>query len=206
METVLKGRKGVVRIGLDHPTVLIGKPMHRRLANKSAAGNIEIVKNEALAQVAAGADLINVSVEAAGPEQVTLLPLAIKTVQEVIEVPVSIDTSDPVALAAAMTVCQGKPLVNSVNGDERSLSKVLPLVAEHKAAVIGRCTDEEGLPNDPRRRLEIARRIVEQAKALGIPREDILIDCLATPVEQDPEAALVALEAIRAIRANWGSI
>ncbi|MBE9471679.1 MAG: dihydropteroate synthase, partial [Chloroflexi bacterium] len=98
----------------------------------------------------------------------------------------------------------GKPLVNSVNGEEKNLSRVLPLVAEHKAAVIGLCMDDDGIPNDPQKRLGIARKIIERAEDLGIPREDVLIDCLALTVGADSKAALVTLETIRLVRAELG--
>ncbi|RLC92301.1 MAG: pterin-binding protein [Chloroflexi bacterium] len=208
METILKGTKEVVRIAPDRPTVLIGERINptgrKRLAAEFVAGNVEIVKDEALAQVAAGADVIDVNVGAAGVDQMALLPRAVEMVQEVVEVPLSIDTPDPAALAAALKVYQGKPLVNSVNGEEKNLSRVLPLVAEHGAAVIGLCMDDEGIPDDPHRRLEIALKIVERAEALGIPREDVLIDCLALTVGADSKAALVTLEAIRLVRAELG--
>lgn len=208
METILKGTKSAVRIAPDRPTVLIGERINptgrKRLAAKLAAGNIEIVKSEALAQVAAGADAIDVNVGAVGVDQVTLLPRAVELVQEAVEAPISIDTPDPDALAAALEVYRGKPLVNSVNGEEKNLNRVLPLVAEHGAAVIGLCMDDDGISNDPQKRLDIARRIVERAESLGIPREDVLIDCLALTVGADPQAALVTLETIRLVKAELG--
>ena len=208
METVLTGTRSTVRIAPNRPTVLIGERINptgrKRLAAELVAGNVEIVKDEALAQIVAGADVIDVNVGAAGVDQVALLPRAVKMVQEVVEVPISIDTPDPAALAAALKVYQGKPLVNSVNGEEKNLVRVLPLVAEHGAAVIGLCMDDDGIPNDPQKRLEIARKIVERAEDLGIPREDVLIDCLALTVGADSKAALVTLETIRLVRAELG--
>ena len=209
METILKGNKQIIQIAPDYPTVLIGKraspAMRKRPSGDPVSSYAEIAKNEALAQVAAGADIVNVSVNALDLDQVALLPLAVEAVQKVVEIPISIETSDPKALAAALAVCQSKPLVNAVNGEEQSLSQVLPLVAEYGAAVIGRCEDEEGISNDPYKRLEIACRIVERAEALGIPHDDILINCLTQPVEADREAASVTLEAIRLVRDELGS-
>ena len=208
METILKGTGDNVHIAPDRPTVLIGERINptgrKRLAAELVAGNVEVVKAEALAQVVAGADVIDVNVGAVGVDQVTLLPRAVEMVQEAVDVPLSIDTPDPAALAAALKVYQGKPLVNSVNGEEKNLSRVLPLVAEHGAVVIGLCMDEGGISDDPHKRLEIARKIVERAEGLGIPREDVLIDCLALTVGADPQAALVTLEAIRLVRAELG--
>ena len=208
METVLTGTRSTVRIAPERPTVLIGERINptgrKRLAAELVAGNVEIVKDEALAQIVAGADVIDVNVGAAGVDQVALLPRAVEMVQEVVEVPISIDTPDPAALEAALKVYQGKPLVNSVNGEEKNLNRVLPLVAEYKAAVIGLCMDDDGIPNDPQKRLEIARKIIERAEDLGIPREDVLIDCLALTVGADSKAALVTLETIRLVRAELG--
>jgi 5-methyltetrahydrofolate--homocysteine methyltransferase len=208
METILKGTEGTVRIAPDRPTVLIGERINptgrKKLAAELVAGNVEIVRDEALAQVEAGANVIDVNMGAVGVDQVALLPRAVEMAQEVVEVPLSIDTPDPAALAAALKVYQGKPLVNSVNGEEKNLSRVLPLVAEHGAAVIGLCMDDDGVPDDPHRRLEIACKIIERAEALGISREDVLIDCLALTVGADSRAALVTLEAIRLVRAELG--
>jgi len=208
METILKGARETVTIGPEKPTVLIGERINptgrKRLAAELVAGKVEIVKAEALGQIAAGADVIDVNVGAAGVDQVAVLPRAVEMVQEVVDVPISIDTPDPSALAAALKVYQGKPLVNSVNGEEKNLSRVLPLVAEHGAAVIGLCMDDDGIPGDPHKRLEIACKIVERAEALGIPREDVLIDCLALTVGADSKAALVTLETIRLVRTELG--
>jgi 5-methyltetrahydrofolate--homocysteine methyltransferase len=206
METILKGRKSTIHVAPDHPTVLIGKcaAPKRQPASDWASRHIDMIKNGALAQVAAGADVVNVCIDAAVTEQTTLLPRAVEAVQEVVEVPLSIDSADPQALVAALKVYQGKPLVNSVTGEEGSLSQVLPLVAEHQAAVIGLCVDEEGIPDDPKERLAIARKIIQRAKALGIPREDVLINCMTKAIEADQKAASVTLETIRLVRAELG--
>ena len=208
METILKGTTVAVHIAPDRPTVLIGERINptgrKRLAAELVAGNVEIVKEEALAQIAAGADVIDVNVGATDVDQIAVLPRAVEMVQEVVGAPISIDTPDAAALEAALKVYQGKPLVNSVNGEEKNLSRVLPLVAEHGAVVIGLCMDDDGIPGEPRKRLEIARKIVERAEAVGIPREDVLIDCLALTVGADSKAALVTLETIRLVRAELG--
>jgi 5-methyltetrahydrofolate--homocysteine methyltransferase len=209
METVLQGKKNIVRIAPGRPTVLIGKRVgpaaRRRPVGNSIASYAKVARNEALAQVAAGADVIHLSMDSASPDEWTLLPQVVKVVQEAVEVPVSLKALELEALAASLPVCQGKPLVDAVTGDEESLSQVLPLVAEHGAAVIGQCADEEGISNDPYKRLEIASKIVERAEALGISQEDILIDCLTQSIEADREAASVTLEAIRLVRDELGN-
>jgi 5-methyltetrahydrofolate--homocysteine methyltransferase len=208
METILKGTGSSVHIAPDRPTVLIGERINptgrKKLAAELVAGNVEVVKAEALAQVAAGADVIDVNVGAVGVDQVTLLPRAVEMVQEAVDVPLSIDTPDPAALAAALKVYQGKPLVNSVNGEEKNLSRVLPLVAEHGAVVIGLCMDDKGIPGDPSKRLDIARKIIERAEDLGIPREDVLIDCLALTVGADSKAALVTRRRLQSRAGHTG--
>lgn len=206
MKTVLRGKKSIVRITPDRPTVLIGKRTipKRQLAGEPTARHVDIVKNEALAQVAAGADVTNVHLNAAGTGQATLLSRIVEAVQEILEVPLCIDSADPQALAAALKVCQGKPLVSSVTGEEGSLNQILPLVAEHEAAVIGLCVDEEGISDDPKERLKIAQRIIERAEALGIPREDVLLDCMTKAIEADHKAASVTLETIHLVKTELG--
>ncbi len=208
METVLKGRKSTVRIVPDGPTVLIGRrtnrTMRRRVVGEPATSYIEIVRNEALAQVAAGADVVNICVDTPDLDQVIALPRLLEAVQETVEVPLSIETQHPGALAAALAVCRGKPLINAVNGTEKCLDEVLPLVVKHNAVIIGCCMDEDGIPADPYKRLEIAGRIVSYAKALGIPDEDILINCLMQTVEVNARAALTTLETIRLVRDELG--
>ena len=208
METVLKGTKGIVRIAPHRPTVLIGKRVspsrRKRPVNGALEGHIDIVKNEMLVQVSAGADAVAVEVDVPDVEQVALLPEVIKVLQDTVEVPLCINTPSPEALAASLNVYRGKPLINGVYGEEEGLDHILPLAAEHGAAVIGSCMDENGIPNQPQRRLEIATKIVNRAEAAGIPREDVLIDCLALAVEVDERAALVTLETIRLVRQKLG--
>ena len=213
MKTVLKGMGREVVIGEGRPTVLLGERINptgkKKLAAALVAGDLEVVRQEALAQVAAGADLLDVNVGAAGVDELNLLPQAVKLVLETVDKPVAIDTADGTALAAALAMHKqvnpdGKPLINSVNGEEASLARVLPLVAEYGTAVIGLCMDDDGIPSTPERRLAVAKKIVGRAAGLGIPREDILIDCLALTVGADSQAGWITLEAIRMVREELG--
>ena len=213
METVLKGMSKKVVIADGRPTVLLGERINptgkKRLAATLLAGDLEIVRQEALAQVEAGADILDVNVGAAGVDEVDLLPKAVRLVLETVDVPICIDTPDGEALAAALAVHKelnpdGKPLVNSVNGEEASLARVLPLVAEYKTAVIGLCMDDDGIPDTPEKRLAVAKKIVERAAEQGIPKEDILIDCLALTVGADSQAGWITLEAIRLVKEELG--
>jgi len=213
METVLKGARKKVVIGEGRPTVILGERINptgkKRLAAALVAGDLEVVRQEALAQVAAGADILDVNVGAAGVEEVDLLPRAVKLVLETVEVPVAVDTADREALAAALAMHRdvnpdGKPLVNSVNGEEACLARVLPLVAEYATAVIGLCMDDDGIPDTPEKRLAVADKIVERAARLGIAQENILIDCLALTVGADSKAGWITLETIRLVREKLG--
>ena len=213
METILKSAKKTVVISPEKPTVLIGERINptgrKRLAAALVEGNLEIIREEAEAQVEAGADVLDVNVGAAGVDEVDLLPKAVRIVMETVDVPVCIDSADIGALWAALTVHrelapEGKPLINSVNGEEERLEKVLPLVAEFNAAVIGLAMDDDGIPNESAKRLAVARTIVERAGALGIPPEDIAIDCLALTVGADSQAAVVSLGAMQMVREELG--
>ena len=213
MKTVLKGTGKEVVIGDGRPTVLLGERINptgkKKLAAALAAGDLGVVHQEALAQVVAGADILDVNVGAAEVDELALLPRAVKLVLETVDAPIAIDTADGEALAAALAMHkqvnpEGKPLINSVNGEEASLARVLPLVAEYGTAVIGLCMDDDGIPNTPEKRLAVAQKIVARAEGHGIPREDILIDCLALTVGADSQAGWVTLESIRLVREELG--
>lgn len=208
METKVSSATKEVIIADGQPTVLIGERINptgkKKLAEALKAGNLEIVSNEALAQVQAGADIIDINVGMLGVDEVSLLPRAVQAVMDTVDMPLCLDSASPQALAAALKAYKGKPLVNSVTGEERSLEKVLPLVREYGAAVIGLLQDDEGIPNNSERRLAIAGKIVDRAQALGIPGHDIIIDCLAGTVGADTSAGLVTIETIRRVKAELG--
>jgi len=137
-------------------------------------------------------------------DEIYLLPRAVQAVMETVDVPLCLDSAKPEALEAALRVYKGKALINSVTGEEHSLAKILPLVKEYGAAVIGLTQDDEGIPADAERRVSIARRILERSGAIGIPSHDIIIDCLAFAVGANPGAGIVTLEAIRRIKKELG--
>jgi 5-methyltetrahydrofolate--homocysteine methyltransferase len=213
METILKTTRKTVIISPDRPTVLIAERINptgkKRLAAALADGNLEVVRQEALAQVDAGADVLDVNVGAAGVNEVDVLPRAVQLVMETVDVPICIDSANRDALRAALELHRslapdGKPLINSVNGEEASMARVLPLAAEYKAAVIGLAMDEGGIPPTAEQRLAVARKIVQRAEALGIPRQDVIIDCLALTVGAESRAGVVTLDAIRLVREELG--
>ncbi len=208
METILTGTEITVRISLDLPTVIIGErinPTGRKyLTEQLTEGNLDILRDEARKQLEEGAHVLDVNVGAVRVNEVEVLPQAVQVIQETVGVPLCIDTADKDALEAALKVYQGKPLVNSVNGEEENLERVLPLVAEYGAAVIGLTMDDDGIPKNAEKRLEIATKIVERAESYGIPREDVLIDCLALTVSAEPDAAVITIETIDLVREKLG--
>ncbi len=208
METRVSSDKKEVVISIDRPTVLIGERINptgkKKLAEALKAGNLEIVRNEAITQAAAGADIIDVNVNAPGVDDVIMLPEVIKVVMEVTDAPICIDSPNPAAIEAALKVYKGKPLINSVSGEEHSLKKILPLVKEYGAAVIGLVQDDEGIPKNADRRVAIAHKIVEGAEKAGIPREDVVIDVLTFAIGAEANSGKDVLEAIRRIREELG--
>jgi 5-methyltetrahydrofolate--homocysteine methyltransferase len=208
MQTRLSSPKKEVIIGDSQPTVLIGERINptgkKKLAEALKAGGLEIIGKEALAQVQAGADILDVNVGTFGVDEVALLPKAVRMVMDTVDVPLCLDSSNPDALEAALKVYKGKPVVNSVTGEKHSLERVLPLIKKYGAAVIGLLQDDEGIPKDAERRVRIAHQIVERVEAAGIRREDLVIDCLAFAVGAEPSSGVAVIEAIRRIKAELG--
>lgn len=209
MDTVLSSRAREVVISIERPFVVIGErinPTGRKvLAAEMTQGRMDRVKADAAAQAAAGAHMLDVNAGLPMVEETELLVAAIKTVMEVTDVPICIDSSVVEALEAALAAYDGKALVNSVTGEEERLERILPLVRKHGAAVIGMANDETGISMIPEERLAIARRIVERAADHGISQADIVIDPIAMTVAAEPQAALVTLETMRLIRDELGN-
>ena len=208
MQTILHSATRQHTISPAHPVTLIGERINptgrKKLAQALRDDDLEFVRALARAQAAAGADLLDVNVGVPGLDEVALLPAVVQAVVAASDLPICIDTANPAALAAALQVAPGKPLVNSVNGEEDSLARVLPLVREHNAAVIGLAMDDDGIPADADSRARVAERIVERAARLGIPAEDVLIDPLVLTVGADPQAGAVTLRTIELIRERLG--
>ena len=208
METRISSAAREVIIGDGRPTVLIGERINptgkKKMSEALKEGNLEVVCKEAVAQVDAGADILDVNVCISGVDEVALLPVVVRAVMDAVDVPLCLDSTNIVALEAALKVYQGKALINSVTGEEDALAKVLPLVKEYGAAVIGLLQDDEGIPNNSERRVAIAHKIVERAEAAGISREVIVIDCLALAVAADTSSGLVIIETIQRIKAELG--
>ena len=208
LTTVISSATITVEINQSNPTVIIGErinPTGRKLVMATLKeGNFEMVREDAVSQVAAGATVLDVNAGVPGADEPALIKQIMQEVMSVTDVPLCIDTADPEALAAALAVYEGKALVNSVNGEERSLNEVLPLVQEHGAAVIGLCMDDDGIPATAEDRLRVASKIIERAGKLGIGPEDIVIDPLALTMGAEHTAGIMALETIEMVVAEFG--
>jgi len=208
METVLTSPTVEVVIGPGLPFVIIGErinPTGRKLLGKEmATGNFDRVRSDAIAQVEAGAHMLDVNAGVPIGDEPAIMAEAVRVVQSVVEVPLAIDSSVVAALASGLETYQGKALVNSVTGEAERLESVLPLVAEHGAAVIGIANDETGISHDPDVRFAVAKLIVERAESFGIPREDIVIDPLAMPVGAIHGAGAAFLQLLRRIQEELG--
>jgi 5-methyltetrahydrofolate--homocysteine methyltransferase len=209
METILESPTRKVVIGPDQPFVIIGErinPTGRKvLAAELQQGKLDRVLADAEAQVTAGAAMLDVNAGVPGADEPALLIQLVQAVQEITDVPLSIDSSVAAALEAALPVCHGKPLVNSVTGEEDRMEAILPLVGRTGAAVIGLAHDEAGPSMDPHERLRVARKIVQRAADHGIPPENVLIDPMAMTVGADSNSARVTLETIRLVRQELGN-
>jgi len=209
METRVSSATREVLITDEGPTVLIGERINpsgkKKLAEALNIGDFDAVCKEAIAQMEAGADILDVNVVSPGIDEIAMLPKVVEKVMASVDAPLCIDITNPGALKEALKVYKGKPIVNSVTGEENSLNEILPLVKEYGASVIGLTIDEEGIPKESDRRVAIAHKIIKRAESLGIPPEDVIIDCLALTLGADSNAALVTLEAIRKVKEQLGA-
>ena len=167
-------------------------------------GDIDYILGQAIEQVNAGADILDVNVGLPGIDEKDMMVRAVKALQSVTDVPLQLDSTIPEVLEAALRVYNGKPIVNSVNGEEKSLRTVLPLVKKYGAAVVGLCLDENGIPKTAEGRFNIAKKILDRALAMGIRREDVYIDCLTLTVSAEQEAAMQTLNALERVKNELG--
>jgi 5-methyltetrahydrofolate--homocysteine methyltransferase len=203
-ETVVSSASKEVVIGFERPFCIIGErinPTGRKLlAAQMALGDYSQVEADALAQVAAGAHMLDVNAGIPLADEPKILAETIQLVQSLTDVPLSIDSSIVAALEAGLAVYQGKPLVNSVTGEEERLEAVLPLIKKYGAAVVAISNDETGISEDPDVRFEVAKRIVEHAADYGIGRGDVVVDPLIMPVGALGTAGRAAFHLIRRLR------
>ncbi|HYB11065.1 MAG TPA: methyltetrahydrofolate cobalamin methyltransferase [Alphaproteobacteria bacterium] len=203
-DTVVSSATKEVVIGFDRPFVVIGErinPTGRKiLAEEMAAGDFSRVERDAIAQVEAGAHMLDVNAGIPLADEPAILAKTVQLVQSITNVPLSIDSSIVAALEAGLAVYRGKALVNSVTGEEERLETVLPLVKKHNAAVVAISNDETGISEDPNVRFAVAKRIVERAADHGIPVSDIVVDPLVMPIGAINQAGVQATQLIRRLR------
>ncbi len=208
MQTILKGKTTEVIIDTNGPVVIIGESINptrrKRLVETLKAYDFEFALQLAKSQMEAGADVLDVNVGFPGVDDETLLPETVKAIQEAYDIPLCLDSPNPKAIEAALKAAQGKPLINSVNGEEKSLQAILPIAKEYGAAVIGLVMDDDGITQDTEKRFQIAEKILNRAIQSGIAKEDVVIDPLAMAVSADPNACMVTLETIKLIHDRLG--
>jgi 5-methyltetrahydrofolate--homocysteine methyltransferase len=208
LTTTVKSETQTVSISWDLPTVIIGERINptgrKKLQEELKKGNFDTVRRDAIAQVQAGAAILDVNAGVPRADEPALLVEMIKHMLAITDVPLCIDTANVAALEAALKLYPGKALVNSVNGEENKLEAILPLINEYGAAVIGLTMDDDGIPTTVQKRLDIAGKIIERATKIGIPLEDIVIDPLALSMGAEEGAGKVALDSIQAISKQFG--
>lgn len=208
MKTVLSSAKKSVVVSPEDPFVVIGERINptnrKKLAEELRRFDYTRVKADALAQVQAGAQVIDVNCGVPGADEPAILKGAVEVLQATMDAPLSLDSSVAEALEAALPVYRGKALINSVTGDDRLLDRLLPLVKQFDARVIGITHDESGISNDPKVRLAVAQKIVRRAQEHGIPEENIIIDPICMPIGANTKLGAVTLEAIRLVREDLG--
>ncbi len=214
-ETVIESKTKTAVIGFDRPFCVIGERINptgrKKLAAELEAGNFSTVERDALAQVAAGADVLDVNagvVYNSNPDpnqtEPPLMRQMIELVQGLVDVPLCIDSSVPGALEAGLDICEGRPLLNSVTGEEERLELILPLVKKYNVPVVAISNDDTGISEDPDVRFAVAKKIVERAADFGIPAHDIVVDPLVMPVGAMATAGLQVFTLVRRLRDELG--
>lgn len=208
MKTILRGPAREVVIDTDGPVIIIGECINptrrKKLVSTLQDGDLSYVLELAEQQIRMGADVLDINVGFPGVDDEKLLPEVVIAVNASFDVPLCLDSPNPKAIEAGLRVAKGKCLINSVNGEERSLKTLLPVAKEYGAAIIGLVMDDDGITQDPCKRLEIAGKIYERAIIEGIAGEDVIIDPLAMAVSADPDACNITLETIRLIHKELG--
>jgi 5-methyltetrahydrofolate--homocysteine methyltransferase len=208
MKTILRGNSREVVIDSSGPVVIIGECINptrrKKLVSTLQSGDFSYVLELAEIQMKATAEVLDVNVGFPGVDDVKLLPETILAIKEKYDIPLCLDSPNPKAIEAGLKVAGGKCLINSINGEERSMSSLLPIAKEYGAAIIALSMDEEGITHDPEKRLAVAEKILNRAVQIGIKEEDVVVDPLAMAVSADPQACLVSLETIRLVRDRLG--
>ncbi|HYA92939.1 MAG TPA: dihydropteroate synthase [Thermodesulfobacteriota bacterium] len=201
------GRKEVA-IGNNAPTVLIGERINPfgkgPIKEALLSGAMEPIREEALKQVEAGADILNVSVNAFGIDEGVVLPRVISEIMRAVDVPLCLESRNPVALEETLMLGCGKPIISSVTGEDRIQDEILPLVKKYNTAIVTLASDASGIPKEPLKRLQVIKQIIDRTDKMDIPREDLLVDCIAESSAVNDQAAVVTLETMRIVKRELG--
>ncbi len=208
LTTLVTSKTRTVEIQRNNPTVIIGERINptgrKKLLSELKEGKFTIVKNDAVAQVEAGAKIIDVNAGVPGADEEALLKDMIYAVMEATDMPLCFDTADNKALETALSIYEGKALINSINGEEERLASVLPLVKEYDAAVIALCMDDDGIPPTAEARFKVAAKMIEEAGKLGISADRLVIDPLALTMGSDHNAGRIAIDTIKMVVEEFG--
>lgn len=206
--TAVSSNTKTIFIGKDNPLRVIGERINptgkKNLSAALKEGNIDLAVEEAVRQQKSGADILDINVGVPGIDEENIMVKAVSEIQNTVDIPLQIDSTNIKAIEKAMRVVRGRPIINSVSAKEVSLREVLPVVKKYGACVIGLTVGDNGLPKNRDERLKNARRIVKTAEEYGIPKEDILIDCIVLTVSSEQEAVIETLEAIKLIKNELG--
>ena len=208
LTTLVTSKSRTVEIQRNNPTVIIGERINptgrKKLLSELKEGKFDIVKNDAVAQVEAGAKIIDVNAGVPGANEEALLKDMIYAVMDATDMPLCFDTADNKALETALSIYEGKALINSINGEEERLATVLPLVKEYDAAVIALCMDDDGIPPTAEARFKVAAKMIEQAGKLGVSPDRLVIDPLALTMGSDHNAGRIAIDTIKMVVEEFG--
>lgn len=192
---------------VDRPRIIgerINPTGKKRFKQALIEGDMDYILSQAIEQVEAGAEILDVNVGAPGIDEKAMMIRTVKALQSIVDVPLQLDSTKPDVLEAALRIYNGKPIINSVNGEDAVLDRILPLAAKYGAAVIGLTLDENGIPPKAEERFRIAGKILDRAKSYGIRKEDVIIDCLVLTVSAEQKAALETLKAVRMVKEQLG--
>ena len=207
-ETMTAATSGSKTVILDNVTTVIGEKINptgkKKLKEALRTENMEYILGEAIDQTNAGADMLDINVGLPELDEAEVIKKVIKEVQGVVNLPLQVDSSDIDAIEAGVRIYNGKPMINSVNGKKDSMEKLFPIVKKYGALILGLALDESGIPETAEGRLEVAKKIVETAESYGIPREDVLIDCLVLTASAQQEQVKETLKAIRLVKQELG--
>ena len=192
---------------VDRPRIIgerINPTGKKRFKQALLDGDMDYILSQAIEQVEAGAEILDVNVGAPGIDEKEMMIRTVKAIQSIVDVPLQLDSTKPDVLEAALRIYNGKPIINSVNGEDAVLDRILPLAAKYGAAVIGLTLDENGIPPKAEERFKIAEKILDRARSYGIKKEDVIIDCLVLTVSAEQKAALETLKAVRMVKERLG--